>query len=710
MDCADEESALRSVLSSRSGIERLAFDLVRSRLVVDYDPEAISDVAIREAVASVGLRATDWCETCPQVTVQDRLRLGSVVVAGLLLVAGGILHFVPGFQVQSFVLLCASAVSGGWFIARKGLLGLRRFSLDINFLMTVAAVGAIAIDEAFEGAAAMFLFSVAGLLESWTVDRARRAIAGLLDLTCPTARVQHDDGAETDLPVEEVVVGSRIVVRPGERIPLDGVVVEGQSQINQAPITGEPMPVERGPASEVFAGSINGSAALVVETTHRAEDTTLARIIHMVEEAQARKSPAEQWVTRFAAYYTPIVCAVAAGVAVFPWLLLGREFVPGFYRALTLLVIACPCALVISTPVSIVCGLTRAARDGVLIKGGALLERLGRADCIAFDKTGTLTVGQPRVSRVIGFNEHSEEEVLLRGASVESRSEHPLAKAVLFEAARRGISFTPGTDFVTIEGKGAEATLDNGRRYWVGSHRLVHDRGVNTAEGCASAQQLEREGQTVVAVGSENHTCGFLGLADEPRPNARESIARLKRLGARRIAMLTGDNKGTADAVAAKLGIDTVLAELLPAEKSQAIADLKRKGCIVAMVGDGVNDAPALAAADVSIAMGGAGSDVAMETADVVLMADDPSKVPEAVELSRRTLRTIRANIIVALATKAIVFGLALAGHATLWMAVAADTGTSLVVIANSMRLLNPARGSAPSAGRSEPPAACPVR
>ena len=707
MDCADEESALRNVLASRSGIDRLNFDLVRSRLVVDYDADAISDVAIREAVASVGLRATDWCETCPQVTLQDRLRLGSVAAGGLLLAAGGVLHFVPGFEIHSFILLCASAVTGGWFIARKGLLGLKRLSLDINFLMTVAAVGAIAIKKPFEGAAAMFLFSVAGLLESWTVDRARRAIAVLLDLTCPAARVQRDDGTETDVPVEEIVVGSRIVVRPGERLPLDGVVVEGRSQVNQAPITGEPMPVERGPGSEAFAGSINGSAALVIETTRRAEDTTLARIIHMVEEAQARKSPAEQWVTRFAAYYTPIVCAVAAGVAVFPWLFLGREFVPWFYRALMLLVIACPCALVISTPVSIVCGLTRAARDGVLIKGGALLEKLGRADCLAFDKTGTLTVGRPRASQVIGFNEHSEEDVLARAASVESRSEHALAKAILFEAARRGISFAPGTDFVSIEGKGAEATLANGRRYWVGSHRLIHDKGVNTDEICARALQLEREGFTVVAVGSENHTCGFLGLADEPRSNARQSISSLKDLGVKRIAMLTGDNRGTAEAIGRELGVDAVMAELLPAEKSVAVADLKAKGCMVAMVGDGINDAPALAAADVSIAMGGAGSDVAMEAADVVLMADDLSKVPDAMRLSRRTLNTIRVNIVLALVTKAIIFGLALAGRATLWAAVAADMGTSLVVIANSMRLLKSGQGIA-SAGEPKA-AACPV-
>jgi len=710
MDCADEESALRSVLASRPGVERLTFDLVRSRLVVDYAPGTISDAGIRERVASVGLRATDWCEVRPQATLQDHLRLASVVLAGILLATGGTLYFIPGFYTQSFVLLGAAVVSGGWFVAWKGFLAIKRFSLDVNFLMTIAAVGAIIIKEPFEGAAAMFLFSVAGLLESWTVSRARRAIASVLDLACPVARVQHDDGSERDLPVEEVVVGSRIVVRPGERVPLDGVIGEGRSQVNQAPITGESMPVDKGLDEEVFAGSINGSGALVIKTTRRAEDTTLARIIHMVEEAQARKSPAEQWVARFAAYYTPIVCAVAAGVALFPWLFLGRDFTAGFYTALTLLVISCPCALVISTPVSIVCGLTRAARDGVLMKGGAILEKLGHAQCVAFDKTGTLTVGRPRASQVIGFGEHSEEEVLLRAASVEARSEHPLAKAILFEAARRGLSFAPGKDFVTMEGKGAEATLDNGRRYWVGSHRLVHDKGVNTTESCVKAQALEREGYTVVAVGSEHHACGFLGLSDEPRPNARDSIARLKQLGVRRVVMLTGDNRGTAEAIADRIGVDTVLAELLPEEKSDAVADLKRQGCTVAMVGDGVNDAPGLAAADVSIAMGGAGSDVAMETADVVLMADDLSKVPAAMELSRRTLNTIRLNIIVALATKAIVFGLAIAGYVTLWGAVAADMGTSLAVVANSMRLLKPGRGAAPSADEAEAPTACPVR
>jgi len=695
MDCPDEETALRSVLASRPGLMELQFDLVRSRLTVLYDPEQISDADIKEAVASVGLRALEWSDKPPLAALQDLPRLISVIASGLFLIAGGMLHLAPGFYVPSFALFCAAAVSAGWFVARKGLLALKHLSLDMNFLMTIAAAGAIAIKEPFEAAAAMFLFSVAGLLESWSIDRARRAIGGLLDFASPRARVKRDDGAEKEIPPEQVVVGAHVVVRPGERVPLDGLIVEGRSDVNQAPITGESMPVLKTSGDEVFAGSINGSGAIIVKTTRRAEDTTLARIIHMVEQAQARKAPSQQWIERFAAVYTPVVCAVAAAAALLPWLFLHHEFRPGLYRALTLLVIACPCALVISTPVAIVCGLARAARDGILIKGGVHLERLSHVRCIAFDKTGTLTVGQPRTSRIVALNQHSEEEVLLRAAAIESRSEHPLAKAILFEAARRGLHFSPAVDFVNLEGRGAEATLQNARRFWIGSHRLLEEKGVETNEIHNGVQALERQGYTVVAVGSEHHACGYLGLADEPRASARDSVSRLRSLGVRKVVMLTGDNQATAEAVAKELAVDTVLAELLPDEKVKAVTSLKDEGCFVAMVGDGINDAPALAAADISIAMGGAGSHAAMETADVVLMADDLAKVPAAVELSRRAVKTLRLNTVLALATKAVFFGLAIAGRATLWSAVAADMGTSLAVIANSMRLLTSPRSSA---------------
>ena len=476
-------------------------------------------------------------------------------------------------------------------------------------------------------------------------------------------------------------------MRPGERLALDGRVVAGRSTLDQAPITGESRPVEKAPGDEVFAGSINGPGALEVESTAPAEATMLARILRLVEEAQARRSPSERWVDRFAAIYTPTVFAAALAVALLPPLVAGASWSEWGYRALVLLVIGCPCALVISTPVAIVAGLAAAARHGVLIKGGAFLEVPATLRAFAFDKTGTLTHGRPRVLEVVPLSGHDEREVLERLAALEARSEHPLATALRDYAAAQGISAPPAEEFRAFEGKGASGRV-GGRMFWVGSHRFLEERGQETPEVHARLEAMSQAGQTAVVVGNESHVCGLVAVADGVRESARATVAELHRLGIETTVMLTGDNRGTAEAIGVATGLSEVRAELLPDEKVAAIEELVARYGRVAMVGDGINDAPALASASLGIAMGGAGSDAAIETADVALLSDDLSRLPWLIGHSRRTLSVIRQNIAFALAVKALFVALTFLGTASLWAAIAADMGASLLVVANALRLL----------------------
>lgn len=593
-------------------------------------------------------------------------------------------------ETTTIALFALAIATGGYGNARRAVYSLPSLDLNISVLMTVAVLGAVAIGEWAEGASVAFLYSVSELLQARTLARTRRSIRQLIDLAPTTARVLRPAG-EVYVPVEEVGVGDVVVIRPGEKIALDGVIRSGQSALDEAAITGEAVPVEKGPGSEVFAGTLNTYGALEVTVTKPASDTTLARIVHMVEEAQVRRAPSQAFVDRFAAIYTPIVLVLAGIIALVPPWLFGGDWGPWIYRGLALLVVSCPCALVVSTPVAIVSAISNAARHGVLIKGGLYLESLGTVRAVAFDKTGTLTRGRPEVQDVVPLDGLAADDLLRLAASVESRSEHPAARAVVRAARARNLPLAPAEGFAALPGRGAQGVVA-GHLLYVGSPRLFAELGLHSAEVDAAARRLEAEGKTVLLVGTAEGVLGLLGVADEVRSTSRKALAQLKSDGVARVVMLTGDNPVTASAIAARVGVDEYRAELLPADKVAAVEALRGRYGGVAMVGDGVNDAPALAAANVGIAMGGAGTDVALETADVALMADDLSRLPFAVRLSRATLDVIRQNIAFSLAVKAVAVLLVFPGWLTLWLAILADMGASLLVTLNGMRLhrLNP--------------------
>jgi Cd2+/Zn2+-exporting ATPase len=645
-------------------------------------------------------------------------RAVATLVSGTLTLAG----FVAGAVAPPAApwLFGGAVVSGGLFVARAAAFSLRGRQVDMNVLMTLAMIGAAAIGQWSEAALVAFLFSLGTVLQAATLERTRRAISGLIRLAPPTATVlrpcpSDGDLEETTVDVADIVPGDVVIVRPGERAAVDGVVVEGAAAADQAPVTGESAPVAKGPGDQVFAGSIVEGGTLRVRAATTASDTTIAKIVHMVEEAQAQRAPAQSIVDRFAGKYTPIVVALAAAVAFVPPLL-GASFDTWFYRGLALLIISCPCALVISTPVSILAALARATKNGVLIKGGAYLEQMAGLEAVAFDKTGTLTVGRPQVTDVVALDGTPEARVLESAAALERYSEHPLAGAIRERAlaerpattAVRAASCscsTPGCcaagedghdhgargpvpdveRFRAIPGRGVRAELD-GRLHFAGRPGLLGAHGEDPAL-LAVVERLERQGKTAVVVGDEGGALGVIAVSDPLRPNAREALRMLRALGVSEIAMLTGDNPATASTVAAQAGISDVRAGLLPEDKVAAVADLRERAGVVAMVGDGVNDAPALAAASLGVAMGAAGTDAALETADVALMGDDLAAIPETVVLARRTRRVIWQNIVFSIVVKAVFLVLAPLGLVSLWLAVFADMGTSLIVTGNGLRL-----------------------
>jgi Cd2+/Zn2+-exporting ATPase len=716
MDCADCALHLEEALRNTSGVAQVSVDFTLARLrLIPQDGTDVRATVARVA-EGMGYSLRDTSAQEPKAATPGwrawlwrRRRDLTTVASGLLIAVALALHLLglPELVVASAYV--AAIVVGGYYIARSGWAALRTaHSLDMNALMTIAALGSIFVGEWAEGAVAMFLFSLGNTLEGYTMDRARNAIRGLMDLSPRRATVLHGDHEE-QVAVEALHAGDRILVRPGERLPMDGVVLSGESAVNQAPITGESVPVEKSPGSEVFAGTVNGQGALTVRVTHLAADTTLARIIKMVEEAQAQKAPSQRFVDRFARVYTPSVIAIAAGIAVSPPLLgwlagagaFGALFGTWFYRALVLLVIACPCALVISTPVSIVSAIASAARVGVLIKGGAHLEALGSLRVIAFDKTGTLTAGQPQVVdvRCLGHAAGlpwtqcpSCRQMVADAAAIERRSEHPLARAVVHAAEALDLDSAPSVAQAVeaLTGRGVRGQV-NGHSLTVGTHTYIHESHPEIVAGplCNAVHAAQAAGQTAMVV--RDDCCGvrgYIAVADTLRPGVEAVMASLDAVGIEHKVMLTGDNEATARAIAAAAGVDDVQAELLPEHKVAAIESLLEEYGAVAMVGDGVNDAPALARATVGIAMGAAGTDTALETADVALMADDLGKLPFAVRLSRRTRAIIRQNVGLSLGIKAVFLALAVAGLATLWMAVFADMGASLIVIFNGMRLL----------------------
>jgi Cd2+/Zn2+-exporting ATPase len=682
--CGEEAAILQRRLRPLPGVEDVAADVVGQRLHVKYDAAVVSTNLIVEAVAETGMRA--WLEhEEPVVRPSSRARGVLVSVSAVALAAGLVIEWLDGPRGWSIAACVVAAVAGGVFPARRALASLRMRDLDINVLMLVAVVGAMVLGEWAEAGTVVFLFAIAQWLESRSMDRAREAVRALMDLTPAEARVRLG-GDEQMLPVERVAIGAVMIVRPGEKIPLDGQVVGGRSDVNQAPITGESLPVDKAPGDEVFAGTINGHGAIDVAVTRKGRDTTLARIIHLVETAQAQRAPSQQFIDRFARRYTPAVLVLAALIAVVPPLLTG-SFEIWFYRALVLLVVSCPCALVISTPVSIVSALAGAARRGVLIKGGLHLERLAGIRVMAFDKTGTLTRASLSVTSVMPAYGVTEEELLATAAAVEARSEHPIAAAVVAEARARGLSFSSAIDVRALPGLGAEGRLGTSAIV-CGNARLFREAGLLTAAGATLAETIAGSGASAVLVARNELIIGAIGVSDRERAIAADAIDLLHRQGIAPIVMLTGDHEAAARAIATRLGIDDVRAGLLPHEKVAAVKQLREAYGAIAMVGDGVNDAPALAAADVGIAMGAIGSDAALETADVALMTDELPKLAYAIRLSRATVRNIRANIAISLVLKAAFLALAVGGYATLWMAVIADTGTSLLVVANAMRLL----------------------
>lgn len=716
VDCAEEVSALKGTVGKLPGVTSLDFNLIDGTMTVQFDAGQVEDETIIHAVRRAGLEGVAVDEACPSgvCAVEEgwwakRGRAvmcwssGALVLVGFVTHAvlhGSLLHALLGgegishheFPWSVIFFYGLAVLTGGWFVVPKAWRAVRRLRADMNLLMTMAVIGAMIIGQWFEAGTVAFLFALSLLLESWSVGRARRAIRSLVTLTPPTARyICRHDGDIMEKPVAEVPLGATVLVRPGERFPLDGIVTKGRTSVNQAPITGESIPVAKEEGAEVFAGTINEDGAIEFKATKPAADTTLARIIRMVEQAQSRRAPAEQWVEKFARYYTPAMIAVAILVAVIPPLF-GGQWGAWFYEALVVLVIACPCALVISTPVSIVAALTAAARAGVLIKGGAFLEAAGRVTAFALDKTGTLTRGIPEVQEILPLNGHTRAELLARAAAMEIHSEHPLAAAVLNRARAEKVDLLVAQDFRALKGRGAEATID-GRLFWVGSHRLLHEKGVEESEIHAHAQRMEDAGHSLIIVGSDRHVCGLISVADSIRPEAAAFVHQLKTAGVRHVAILTGDNQGTADAVGRAVGVDEVRAELLPEDKMRAIQEIASKHGLVAMVGDGVNDAPALATATIGIAMGAAGTDAAIETADIALMSDDLLRLPWLVRHARRSLRIIRQNIGFALGVKAVFMVLALLQVATLWMAIAADMGATLLVIFNALRLLQKDRG-----------------
>ena len=613
-----------------------------------------------------------------------------VYIATFLLISSFFLRLQLGEEhIIPIIGYAASIVIGGYSLFIKGLKNLVRLNFDMATLMTVAILGAAAIGEWGEGAVVVILFAISEALERYSMDKARQSIESLMDIAPKEALIRRGN-KEMMVHVDDIQVGDVMIVKPGQKLAMDGVVIKGTSTLNQAAITGESVPVTKTFDDEVFAGTLNEEGLLEVKVTKRVEDSTLSKIIHLVEEAQAERAPSQQFVDRFAKYYTPGIIVFALLLVVVPPLFMGADWSEWIYRGLAVLVVGCPCALVISTPVSIVTAIGNAANNGVLIKGGIHLEETGGLKVIAFDKTGTLTKGVPAVTDIVTFN-NNKEELLTITAAIENGSQHPLASAIMRKAEEQGLNFNEVLieEFQSITGKGVKAIVNN-QMYYVGSPNLFEEvlpKGVK-AEIKESILNLQTQGKTVMVLGTDKEVLSLIAVADEIRESSKEVIRKLHQAGIEKTVMLTGDNKRTAEAIGKQVGVSDIEADLLPEDKLNFIKELKSKHYKVAMVGDGVNDAPALAASTVGVAMGGAGTDTALETADIALMSDDLSKLPYTIKLSRRALTIIKQNITFSLAIKAIALLLVVPGWLTLWLAIFADMGATLLVTLNSLRLL----------------------
>lgn len=689
LDCADCAEKLEKRILSMSGVRFAQVVFATGKLTVEH---TITEADIVKAVEQAGYSAERESKGNQSIASKPawwtNRRTQTTVVSGILLAVATVMEWFGVHDDVIIPLYIVTAMIGGYHSAKSGFYGLRSLSFDMNFLMTVAVIGAAVIGEWGEGATVTFLFSFGNTLQTYTMDKTRQSIKALMELAPPEAMVRRGD-QEQMLPIEEIVIGDIIIVKPGERIAMDGVVKEGMSAVNQATITGESIPVEKAVGDTVYAGTVNEHGALEIEVTKIASDSTLAKIMHLVEEAQAQKAPSQQFIDVFSKYYTPAVLIAAVGVMVIPWMFFDQSFTAWFYKGLVLLVISCPCALVISTPVSIVSAIGNSSRNGVLIKGGAYLEQMGAIKSIAFDKTGTLTNGRPVVTDIIPTDGTTEQDFLTTAASVEKLSEHPLAASIVQKA--KGLTLKPVSNFRALVGLGAQGDVD-GQTVYIGNLRLFEELGFGLSQYEQDVAALQQEGKTVMLMGTKEGILGMIAVADTLRDNSANAIQALRKAGIKHVAMLTGDNNNVAGSIAEKLKLDTFYSELLPEDKVNAVKKIISEYGSVAMVGDGVNDAPALAAANIGIAMGVAGSDTALETADIALMSDDLGKLAYLIKLSRKTVAIIKQNIGFAILIKVVFVILTFAGYVNLWLAVFADMGSSILVTLNGMRLMRKLR------------------
>ncbi|NLB52183.1 MAG: cadmium-translocating P-type ATPase [Syntrophomonadaceae bacterium] len=687
LDCADCAAKLEKSVTRVPGVDQAQVNFAASKMTVKHQGSTAEIISVIEKMGYSG--EVDQ-PAIHQQTVsfwKTNQYIIPTLISFIMLAAGVIAGITQAPALLSTIFFITGIILGGFLPFKNGisvLINAREF--DMNILMAIAVIGAAVIGEYVEAAAVVFLFSLGNALQGYTLDKTRNSIRALMELAPDEALVKRS-GREMTLPVAEIDLGDIIIIRPGEKIAMDGQVIKGFSAVNQAPITGESIPVEKNAGDEVYAGTVNEHGALEIKVTKLAKDNTISRIIEMVEEAQGQKAPSQQFVDKFAKYYTPLVILGAALVAVVPPLLFDQPFHKWFYEAMAMLLVACPCALVISTPVSIVSAIGSAARNGVLIKGGAYLEEAGALSVVAFDKTGTLTQGKPQVTDVIPLNGGSSAKILQIAAAIESRSEHPLGEAIVNHTRGKNLIIPAVSEFTAIPGKGARAKVGD-IIYQIGNTRLFDADILSKAQIEDTVSALQSEGKTVMILGNDHEISGLIAVADVLRHNSRQALAGLKKAGIKHTVMLTGDNCHTAQAIAAKAGVDEFKSDLLPEDKVMAMKDLSARYGKTAMVGDGVNDAPAMAISTVGIAMGAAGTDAALETADIALMADDLTKLAYVIKLSRRTLSIIKQNIAFALIIKGFILLLVIPGWLTLWLAVVGDMGSTLLVTLNSMRLL----------------------
>lgn len=700
LDCAQEVKLLRAQLADAPGMRELGFDIVRGRMAATYDPARISITEMMQRVEAAGLKAELWQDDAPKPSSKGRW--ATAALSGLA-VGGAMIFEHLGVRPWMIAFSLAAIALAVIYTGRKAVASLRALRFDMNVLMCVSAAGACYLGEWTEGGTLAFLFSIANLLEIWSVERARNAIGALMEQAPKEASVLHGRGAELKItccgehhceedqaalhehkmPVDHVSVGALVRVRPGEQIPMDGRVSTGAAGVNQAVITGEAIPVFKQSGDSVYAGTLNTDGLLDIRTSSAAADTTLARIVRMVEESQSRRAPSEQFVERFARIYTPLVIGLAVIAFLAGPFLFGWTWDHALYQCMMVLLISCPCALVISTPVTIAAALASAARNGVLIKGGSFLEQAGKIRAFAFDKTGVVTTGEPEVVAIEPLSERSSGEILAIAAQLETGSEHPLAKAVLRAAAN--VPVKPVANFRALPGRGAEGIID-GDRHWIGNSRLLDEAGIDSNN--KQAAEWESKGNTVAFVGAADRILGLIVFSDQLRPGIVDAVAALRHAGVVESAIVTGDNQQTAEAAARATGIGRAYGALLPDDKVTHIRALKHEYQIVAMAGDGINDAQAMAESSIGIAMGKRSTDVAMETADVIVMSEDPARLGFLMRHSQRSLRVVKQNLALAIGSKMAFLALAVFGMANLWMAIAADMGATLLVTFNGLRML----------------------